>query len=301
MRASEFLIEAGAAPIYYFAYGMLTDPKVMKGADFVGMAELKNFEFEMFAYANVRPDPGSVVYGVLWSIDRQMLSQLDITEDYPRLYDRKTVPVFVDGHRVEAFVYTMTHQTRAELEDTYPRKSYVMRLARGYQAGGVPIRQLQTSLSEATDPKFVGFMNTSLGDRVDTPGPDPLADAPDWYRDAPVHAFDTDSSWGRALFWGVGILQKLTPQQKVQLVQLGEIGVEDWLERLAVKQGMAADYSHRRPETDQDDDDEDDDRYQFALEDIGECQDYLEEVFHDPSITSWLDLIKSELQQNKGI
>jgi hypothetical protein len=76
-------------------------------------------------------------------------------------------------------------------------------------------------------------------------------------------------------------------------VQLGEIGVEDWLETLAVKQGMAADYSHRRPETD-DDEDEDDDRYQFALEDIGECQDYLEEVFHDPSITSWLDLIKSE-------
>ena len=150
-------------------------------------------------------------------------------------------------------------------------------------------------VKEATDPKFVGFMNKSLGNRVDTPGPDPLADAPDWYRDAPVHAFDTDSSWGRALFWGVGILKKLTPQQKAQLVQLGEIGVEDWLERLAVKQGMAADYSHRRPETDQDDDDDDDDRYQFALEDIGECQDYLEEVFHDPSITSWLDLIKSDL------
>jgi hypothetical protein len=150
-------------------------------------------------------------------------------------------------------------------------------------------------VKEATDPKFVGFMNQSLGNRVDTPGPDPLADAPDWYRDAPVHAFDTDSSWGRALFWGVGILKKLTPQQKAQLVQLGEIGVEDWLERLAVKQGMAAEYLHRRPETDQDDDDEDDDRYQFALEDIGECQDYLEEVFHDPSITSWLDLIKSDL------
>ena len=154
-------------------------------------------------------------------------------------------------------------------------------------------------VKEATDPKFVGFMNQSLANKVDTPGPDPLADAPDWYRDAPVHAFDTDSSWGRALFWGVGILKKLTPQQKAQLVQLGEIGVEDWLERLAVKQGMAADYSHRRPETDQDDDDDDDDRYQFALEDIGECQDYLEEVFHDPSITSWLDLIKSDLGLEK--
>jgi len=84
------------------------------------------------------------------------------------------------------------------------------------------------------------------------------------------------------------------------LVQLGEIGVEDWLETLAVKQGMAADYSHRGPETD-DDDDEDDDRYQFALEDIGECQDYLEEVFHDPSITSWLDLIKSEQGVAEGL
>jgi gamma-glutamylcyclotransferase (GGCT)/AIG2-like uncharacterized protein YtfP/GNAT superfamily N-acetyltransferase len=146
LRAAEFLIEAGAVPIYYFAYGMLTDPKIMKGADFVGTAVLKNFEYEMFQYANVYPQPGSQVVGVLWSLDRRMLSQLDRTEGYPDLYDRKTVPVYVDGNKVVAELYTMTPETREHLEGTKPRKTYVARIARGYQAAGVPMSQLVNSI-----------------------------------------------------------------------------------------------------------------------------------------------------------
>ena len=272
MRAHEFLTEAGANPIYYFAYGMLTDPKVMQGADFVGMAELKNFEFEMFAYANVRPEPGSVVYGVLWSINREMLSQLDITEDYPRLYDRKTVPVFVDGQRVEEFVYTMTPQTRDQLKDTYPRRSYIMRLARGYQAGGVPISQLQTSLSETTDPKFVGFMNKSLGNRVDTPGPDPLADAPDWYKNAPVQNMPADSHWGRAALWGLRTLAQVEPDVRAALKEAGEDAIVEYLRKVASATGAYK-------------------KFKFAEEDIWESQDYLDEIFHDPTITSWTQVI----------
>ena len=146
MRASEFLTEAGAVPIYYFAYGMLTDPKIMRGADFVGTAVLKNFEYEMFQYANVNPQPGSHVVGVLWALDRRMLSQLDRTEGYPDLYDRKTVPVYVDGNKVVAELYTMTPETREHLEGTKPRKTYVARIARGYQAAGVPMSQLVNSI-----------------------------------------------------------------------------------------------------------------------------------------------------------
>jgi len=146
MRASEFLTEAGAVPIYYFAYGMLTDPKIMRGADFVGTAVLKNFEYEMFQYANVNPQSGSHVVGVLWALDRNMLAELDRTEGYPHLYDRKTVPVYVDGNKVVAELYTMTPETREHLEGTKPRKTYVARIARGYQAAGVPMSQLVNSI-----------------------------------------------------------------------------------------------------------------------------------------------------------
>jgi len=147
MKASDFLIEAGAVPIYYFAYGMLTDPKIMRGADFVGTAVLKNFEYEMFQYANVRPEAGQEVVGVLWALDRNMLAELDRTEGYPHLYDRKTVPVYVDGNKVVAELYTMTPATREHLEGTRPRKTYIARIARGYKAAGVPISQLANSLN----------------------------------------------------------------------------------------------------------------------------------------------------------
>jgi len=146
MRATEILLEAGAVPIYYFAYGMLTDPKIMQGADFVGTAVLKNFSYEMLQYANVYPESGDQVIGVLWSLDRNMLAELDRTEGYPQLYDRNTVPVYVDGNKVVAELYTMTPETRGHLEGSKPRKSYVARIARGYQAAGVPIEQLVNSL-----------------------------------------------------------------------------------------------------------------------------------------------------------
>jgi len=146
MKANEFLTEAGAVPIYYFAYGMLTDPKLMRGAEFVGTAVLRNFEYEMFQYANVYPQAGGQVIGVLWALDRNMLAGLDQTEGYPQLYDRKTVPVYIDGEKVVAELYTMTPETRQYLEGSKPNKTYVARIARGYQAAGVPMQQLTNSM-----------------------------------------------------------------------------------------------------------------------------------------------------------
>ena len=165
MKANEFLIEAGAVPIYYFAYGMLTDPKLMRGAEFVGTAVLRNFEYEMLAYANVYPQAGGQVIGVLWALDRNMLASLDQTESYPQLYDRKTVPVYIDGEKVVAELYTMTPETRGYLEGSEPNKTYVARIARGYQAAGIPMQQLtnsmkaikntEQSIAEADDDKDV--------------------------------------------------------------------------------------------------------------------------------------------------
>lgn len=146
MKIDEVLTEAGAAPIYYFAYGMLTDPELMPGADFIGRAELHNFSFEMFAYANVHPYPGGRVYGSLWAIDRQLLSRLDMTEGYPTLYDRKTVPVIHRGQRYEAELYTMTPSTRKYMKGEVPSDSYINRIVRGYQNAGIPMQQVQDSL-----------------------------------------------------------------------------------------------------------------------------------------------------------
>jgi len=142
------ITEAGAVPVYYFAYGMLTDPEYMEAATLVGAAILPNFEFELLLYANVVPSSGNQVGGSLWAIDKQLLSQLDSIEGYPSLYDRKTVPVFVDGQRYVAELYTMTPQTRRELEGTQPGQGYINRIIRGYQNAGVDLEQLNNALGK---------------------------------------------------------------------------------------------------------------------------------------------------------
>lgn len=136
----------GDIPVYYFAYGMLTDPHIMHGLDLVGVGELRNFEYKMYTWANVEPSPGKSVYGCLWAIDRREIARLDQAEGYPSLYDRRTYPVYVDGQKYAAEVYIMTPATLEQVEYTQPSQMYVNRIVRGYRNAGVPIQQLQHAL-----------------------------------------------------------------------------------------------------------------------------------------------------------
>jgi gamma-glutamylcyclotransferase (GGCT)/AIG2-like uncharacterized protein YtfP len=136
-------------PTYYFAYGMLTDPTYMKNINLVGVAELRNFEYKMYQYANVEPKGGSKVYGCLWEIDREKISQLDKIEGYPTLYDRRTYPVYVDGKKYPAEVYVMTPNTLKHFEGTAPTDQYVDTVDTGYRNAGIPLEQLYDAVDEA--------------------------------------------------------------------------------------------------------------------------------------------------------
>lgn len=149
MLLADFLSEAGEQPIYYFAYGMLTDPEIMEGIELVGVAALPNFRYEMLEYANVFPDSGSTVYGCLWQVDRRVIARLDQIEGYPQLYDRKTVPAYVDGNKYVAELYTMTPATRDQLKGTMPNQRYVDKIVRGYSHAGVPLEQVKSALKSA--------------------------------------------------------------------------------------------------------------------------------------------------------
>ncbi len=135
--------EAGGLPVYYFAYGMLTDPNNMPGAVPVGPAELRNFKIELLRYANIIEAAGSKVIGALWEIHPDALSDLDKVEGVPTLYNRKQFPVYCDGQRYEAYAYTMTPDAREALADTKPTKKYLASIRRGYRNFSLPIEQLQ--------------------------------------------------------------------------------------------------------------------------------------------------------------
>ena len=142
MRSDEFT----PAPIWYFSYGMLTDPRKMKGAELIGAAELKNFNFELLLFANVIPMAGKTVTGVLWNVTRDFLGDLDQIEGCPWLYNRKTVPVYCNGTRYEAEVYTMTPDQRDDLYGTLPSKTYIRSLIVGYQHSGISLTQISNAL-----------------------------------------------------------------------------------------------------------------------------------------------------------
>jgi hypothetical protein len=100
----------------------------------------------MYSWANVEHKPGSKVYGVLWAIDHNVIATLDRAEGYPSLYDRRTYPVYVDGHKIAAEVYIMTPDTLEQVWGTKPTQGYVNRIVRGYRNAGVPMQQLQDAL-----------------------------------------------------------------------------------------------------------------------------------------------------------
>jgi len=150
---NDIITEAGGEPIYYFAYGMLTDPSIMSDAKFVGRAVLKNFKFEFYKFADVVQSGGSEVDGVLWELpDEQMLRYLDGIESYPNLYGRKIVPVYVDGQKFEAWVYYMTPSTREwAAKDRMPSNQYVRTILTGYRHAGITPHQVSDAYYELID------------------------------------------------------------------------------------------------------------------------------------------------------
>jgi hypothetical protein len=137
----------------------------------------------------------------------------------------------------------------------------------------------EQDVTEADDPKFVGFMNKAMANKVDAPKADSLAKAPDWYKNAPAMNFDSMPSHKKALQFGLKVLSKLDPETKQQLAAGGEQAIVDYL----------VDVSERTPGARG--------TIDFVEEDIWECQDYLSNVFHDPNITSWVDVLKTGLNE----
>lgn len=148
MKINEILAE-DRNPVYYFAYGMLTDPNQMGEATKVGPATLKNFEFELLQFANLNAKSGAEVQGALWQVSRTFMGHLDRVEGYPSMYDRKQVPVYHNGQKIPAYAYFLTPLTRSYMQGTIPSKRYIQMLIRGYKHFGLPLNQIKFAMDTA--------------------------------------------------------------------------------------------------------------------------------------------------------
>jgi cation transport regulator ChaC len=96
----------------YFAYGSNMHRAVMRkhapNAEPVGVATLANYRFVITAdgYASVAPEPGMIVYGLVWRITPRDRTTLDAWENVDGgLYCAETLPVRQAEQNLPALVY----------------------------------------------------------------------------------------------------------------------------------------------------------------------------------------------------
>lgn len=94
-----------------FAYGANTNINSMTmrcpDADYVGGFTLPDWRLVFRGVADIEPEIGSEVLGVLWDITPKCERSLDRFEGYPRLYGKEYFAVSVDGNVEDVMFYKM--------------------------------------------------------------------------------------------------------------------------------------------------------------------------------------------------
>jgi len=137
---------APMARILYFAYGANLEPRRFRrrcpSAVAVGRARLIDHRLAFSRYsrperggvADIVPEPGAEVWGVLWDIDENCLDALDRYEDAPRAYRREMVRVIDDGQAEREATAYIANRTGSFL----PSRQYLSVVAEGARAHGLP-------------------------------------------------------------------------------------------------------------------------------------------------------------------
>jgi hypothetical protein len=125
--------------------------------------------------------------------------------------------------------------------------------------------------NEATDPKFVGFMNKALSNKADPVTPD--TNMPAEYSNFEIMTFDNMPGYRPALKFGMSVLQAMDQPTREHFVNAPDDDLIVYMLDIAKKKGFMPKY--------------------FVEEDFDEVTDWFDEIFADPNLNSWNDLLKS--------
>ncbi|MDD4290251.1 MAG: gamma-glutamylcyclotransferase [Patescibacteria group bacterium] len=128
--------------IFYFAYGsnMDLDRMILRCGErnFVGFSNsyLNDFKFYFYnrGYANIKPQQSSIVYGVLYKINKNCFDALDKAEGYPNLYQRQIVKIINPMGIFDAHVYIVKNDNSIGV----PSKSYFDTVIKGASQYALP-------------------------------------------------------------------------------------------------------------------------------------------------------------------
>ena len=124
----------------YFSYGSNMASAGMEERCAVpailGVATVPGYRFRIAkrGFATMVPDPGSVVYGLLWSLTDADLAALDQYEGVPAgHYARSAMPVLFRGRSLEAQVYFAADPAPGK-----PRRGYLETIIQATRDLGLP-------------------------------------------------------------------------------------------------------------------------------------------------------------------
>lgn len=126
-------------------------------ASVLGPARLEGYRLEFTVYserwgggaANLEPDPGAHVWGVLWDVSSEDLAALDTFVGHPSYYRREDVEVQVGGGRLPCLTYRVAHQRGF----VRPTDEYLNRLRAGMRMQGLPPEALDIMEAAARPPR----------------------------------------------------------------------------------------------------------------------------------------------------
>jgi gamma-glutamylcyclotransferase (GGCT)/AIG2-like uncharacterized protein YtfP len=136
----------------YFAYASNMEPRRFRrlcpGGAVVGPARLPDHRLAFSRYsrqrrggsADVVPDPGSDVWGVLYEVEEGDLAAMDRGENVPSAYHRQDVTV-VDEQGEEQRAITYVANRTGEF---LPHPDYLRTIIRGAEARGLPDGYVQS-------------------------------------------------------------------------------------------------------------------------------------------------------------
>jgi gamma-glutamylcyclotransferase len=130
----------------YFSYGHNANSKAFEKLDppakILGRCSLDGYRYVLEQYSDIRPEEGSTVEGVLWTLPKNKEGPLNRYEKY---YHRINVNVNYKGKTYKAFAYKMDtkHYGRHK-----PSKEYLDIVSKGYKENHIPLEQLNTAVKE---------------------------------------------------------------------------------------------------------------------------------------------------------
>jgi gamma-glutamylcyclotransferase len=133
----------------YFAYGSNMDQEQMQsrcpGSRVIGIGQLSHYTLAFTrwsrswnsATADILPEQGKQVYGVLYDLILDDLKRMDKFADYPNSYTRQDVSVENEGEKLPALTYVAIRQGLF-----LPSKAYIGKMIQGAESHKIPERYI---------------------------------------------------------------------------------------------------------------------------------------------------------------